>query len=80
MRTVKRGEVYRHFKGGVYEIVGIARHSENPNEEFVVYQPIDHKTTGSELWIRPKEMFLEKIERDGKTVLRFKKTTSPHNP
>ena len=58
---------YKHFKGGMYEVLGIAKHSENL-EEFVVYKALYGE---KELWIRPKEMFLEEIERTGKKVKRF---------
>lgn len=44
---------YRHFKGGEYEVIDIAIHSETL-EEYVLYRQLygDRK-----LWIRPKEMF-----------------------
>ena len=58
---------YRHFKGGVYRLVGIAKDSETL-EEMVVYQAMygEHQ-----MWVRPKEMFFEKVERDGKVFERF---------
>lgn len=60
---------YRHFKGGEYEVVGIAKHSET-KEEMVVYK---NAMDGS-LWVRPYAMFNEVIERDGKKMLRFAPT------
>lgn len=65
MDEVKIG-FYKHFKGGIYEVVGIAKHSEDPEDEYVVYKHDD-----GEMWIRPKAMFLETVERDGKTLPRF---------
>ncbi len=66
MQEIKPGR-YRHFKGGEYEVLGVARHSETL-EEFVVYK----KLYGDmDLWIRPKMMFLEVVERDGKRIPRF---------
>ncbi len=56
---------YKHFKGGIYEVVGIAKHSETL-EEFVIY-----KNSKNELWARPKQMFFEKIIVDGKEIARF---------
>jgi hypothetical protein len=59
---------YRHFKGHNVEVIGVANHSENPDEEFVVYR---HMHNGHDLWIRPVNMFLENIERDGYKGPRF---------
>jgi hypothetical protein len=53
---------YRHFKGGIYRFIGIARHSETL-EEMVVYQSVSE---AGQIWVRPKDMFYEEIERDGK--------------
>ena len=58
---------YRHFKGGEYEVLGVARHSEGL-EDMVVYRPL-YNDTG--LWVRPLSMFTELIERNGKTQARF---------
>ena len=58
---------YRHFKGGEYEVIGIAKHSETL-EEMVVYRAL-YGDNG--LWMRPARMWNERVERDGKTYLRF---------
>lgn len=58
---------YRHFKGNVYRVLHIAKHSETL-EEIVVYQAM-YGERG--IWVRPKTMFEEVIERDGKTFRRF---------
>ena len=60
-------EYYRHFKGNVYRVLHIARHSEIL-EEMVVYQAM---YGGRGVWVRPKGMFDEVIERDGKSFRRF---------
>jgi hypothetical protein len=60
---------YRHFKGGEYEVIGIARHSET-QERLVVYRPL-YNDTG--LWVRPVAMFLEPVEHGGRTVPRFER-------
>ena len=58
---------YRHFKGGEYEVVAIARHSET-HEAMVVYRP-----SGGDggWWVRPLAMFVEHVERDGYSGPRF---------
>ncbi len=59
--------IYRHFKGNRYEVIGLARHSET-EEWMVVYRALygDHG-----LWVRPARMWLETVERDGRTYQRF---------
>ena len=61
---------YRHFKGKEYEVLYIAKHSETM-EEMVVYRAL-YGDCG--VWVRPKNMFLEQVTRDGKTFPRFEKT------
>ncbi|MBA2346972.1 MAG: DUF1653 domain-containing protein [Solirubrobacterales bacterium] len=58
---------YRHYKGGEYEVLGVARHSET-EESVVVYRALygEHG-----LWVRPEQMFSETVEVDGRTVQRF---------
>lgn len=58
---------YRHFKGGEYEVIGIARHSET-REEMVVYRALYGE---GGLWVRPASMWEETVTRDGKTSPRF---------
>lgn len=58
---------YRHYKGGEYEVVGVARHSETL-EPLVVYRPL-YNATG--LWVRPHAMFFGTLEVDGRRVERF---------
>lgn len=58
---------YRHHKGGMYKVVGVARHSET-EENLVVY----HKENQpSDLWVRPLDMFMETIEVAGVMQQRF---------
>jgi hypothetical protein len=58
---------YRHYKGGLYEVLGVARHSET-DEELVVYRPLYGERR---LWVRPKAMFVECVEVAGQSVPRF---------
>ncbi|MBD2858526.1 DUF1653 domain-containing protein [Spongiibacter sp. KMU-158] len=58
---------YIHYKGGEYQVYGVARHSES--EEFlVVYRPL---YGAGELWVRPYSMFIETIEINGEQRPRF---------
>ena len=63
---VKKG-LYRHYKGNLYQVLGTGRHSET-EEEYVIYQALYGK---QDLWIRPKQMFLEKVLIAGQAVPRF---------
>lgn len=67
MNDIKKGR-YKHFKGGEYEVIGLAKDSETL-EEFVVYKALYGEKM---LWIRPVSMFLDTKEVDGHTVPRFK--------
>ncbi len=60
-------EYYRHFKGNIYRVLHIAKHSETL-EDMVVYQAM-YGERG--IWVRPLAMFEEEIERDGKIFRRF---------
>jgi hypothetical protein len=60
--------VYRHFKGGVYEALYLARDSEDHDKQLVVY-----KNEKGEVWVRPLEMWEEHVERDGYSGPRFSK-------
>ena len=66
METIRPG-IYRHFKGNLYEVIAIAKHSETL-EELVVYRALygEHG-----VWVRPVSMWNETVERDGKTYQRF---------
>jgi hypothetical protein len=58
---------YRHYKGGEYEVIGVARHSESL-EPVVVYRPLYND---SGLWVRPYAMFVEEIDVGGRRQPRF---------
>ncbi len=58
---------YRHFKGGEYRVICVARHSETL-EPMVVYQALYGE---GGFWVRPAAMWNELVVRDGKTFRRF---------
>ena len=63
---IKKGK-YRHFKGNIYELVSLARHSETL-EDMVVYRSV---TDENLVWVRPLSMWGELVEHQGRTVPRF---------
>lgn len=58
---------YRHFKGGEYQLLQIATHSETL-EPYVVYQALYGE---GGIWVRPAAMWFETVNRDGKIQPRF---------
>ena len=57
MREIKIGGYYKHFKGDVMKVIGIAKHSETL-EELVIYEH------NNELWARLKEEFLSLVDKN----------------
>ena len=59
--------IYRHFKGNLYEVIGIANHSETM-EPMVVYRALygEHG-----VWVRPAAMWNEVVEKEYYTGPRF---------
>ena len=58
---------YRHFKGGKYELIGIAKHSETL-EPMVVYRALYGE---GGLWVRPAAMWTEWVEKENYQGPRF---------
>jgi hypothetical protein len=58
---------YRHYKGGLYEVIGTARHSETL-EPMTLYRAL-YGEQG--LWVRPAAMFGEDVSIDGIRQPRF---------
>ena len=66
MTSLKPGR-YRHYKGNDYQVIGVARHSEDESL-LVVYRPLYGEGA---LWVRPLSMFIENVEVEGQSVPRF---------
>ena len=64
MQEITIGKTYRHYKGNLYKIIAIAKHSET-TEEMIVYESIKN----GDIWVRPKSMWNEIV--DEKNTLRF---------
>jgi hypothetical protein len=60
--------LYEHYKGGRYEVISVAVHSET-HEMLVVYRSL----TDSQTWVRPLTMFAESIWAVGRFVPRFRR-------
>ena len=52
--------IYKHFKGDYYLVEDVAIHSET-KEKYVVYRSLYGE---NELYIRPYEMFLSKVDKE----------------
>lgn len=61
--------LYKHFKGKLYRVIGVAEHSET-GEKLVVYIALYGE---GGIWVRPIEMFTETIKHDGKVAQRFER-------
>ena len=64
MQEIAVGKFYKHYKGNLYKIIALGKHSENL-EEMIVYQSVKD----GQIWLRPKSMWNEIIDNNG--TLRF---------
>lgn len=59
MQELKIHGIYRHFKGDYYIVEGVGIHSET-KEKYVIYRGLYGE---NELYIRPYDMFLSKVDK-----------------
>lgn len=67
------GDVFKHFKGGMYKITHFAWSAEDESQ-LVIYRPFADLTVTRQLWVRPLREFSDEVEDDnGQWVRRFQK-------
>ncbi len=57
---------YRHYKGGLYELVCSATLESSPDIQMIVY-----RAANGTIWTRPESVFFEQVEVEGRLVPRF---------
>jgi hypothetical protein len=67
LNSIHKFQVFKHYKGKDYLLLGYCKHSET-GEELVIYQALygDYK-----IWARPRAMFYGLVEANGENVQRF---------
>jgi hypothetical protein len=70
MEKIVKGATYQHYKGKLYTLIDVVRHSETL-EEMVLYETQYENDLGR-IWVRPLKMFQENVIIDGKERPRFK--------
>ena len=66
--SVHTKQVYKHYKGNIYVVLHIAKHTET-EEDMVVYTKF--ATVNDTVWVRPLSMWNDIIEYEGKKQPRF---------
>ena len=58
--AIHMGRLYRHFKGSLYKVIGMSKHTET-GETLVLYHRIDDSNN---IWARPIDMFLSEVDHE----------------
>lgn len=64
------GAIYKHYKGQLYRVIGVGKHSESL-DDVVMYEALYDNPLGR-LWVRPLSMWAEMVDSNGERVPRFK--------
>ena len=57
----KINEIYRHFKGTLYEVMAIGTDTET-EEQVVIYRPYN-SSSQDKIWVRPYNSFISKVDK-----------------
>lgn len=68
MEKIEVGKIYKHYKGNIYKVIALGKHSETC-EDMVIYQSIDK----GDVWCRPLNMWFEDVTEN---VQRFTEVSS----
>ncbi len=63
-RTIKIGQIWKHYKGGLYKIICISKFEPDPTKHVVTYEPM-YETDENMPWSRFLNVFLEPVKLTG---------------
>jgi hypothetical protein len=66
---IKTNAIYRHYKGNLYKVHQLARHSETL--EWLVFYECLYQNSEGQFWVRPLTLFLEEVNIQGQWISRF---------
>lgn len=69
--AVLEGGIYQHFKGGLYCVLTVAKHTEDKSQ-LVLYYSLDDSSEKPQIWARPVSMFCGLVSVQGVNVPRFR--------
>ena len=61
MNKIKIKGIYKHFKGGFYQVLNVAKHTET-GEMLVIYRQLADET--DTIYARPYDMFNSKVDKE----------------
>ncbi len=65
-------DLYQHFKGHYYEVIGVGCQAETL-EYLVIYRSLYQKGNMPTFWLRPYDLFIDRVEVNGNTIPRFRR-------
>jgi len=68
-QKIKTNATYRHYKGNLYKVHQLAKHSETL--EWLVFYECLYENSEGQFWVRPLKLFLEEVNVQGQWISRF---------